>query len=54
MYKMPTIKTQREIDRMSANEYSFFLAHGDEALDKEKMTNDEYDEYLKSNLIFDI
>tara|TARA_B100000161_G_scaffold143365_1_gene101848 strand:+ start:4398 stop:4565 length:168 start_codon:yes stop_codon:yes gene_type:complete len=50
----PVTKKQREIDRMSAKEYSFFLAHGDDALDKEKMTNDEYDEYLKSNLIFDI
>lgn len=51
--KPVTIK-QREIDRMSAKEYSFFLAHGDDALDKEKMNNTEYEEYLKSNLIYDI
>ena len=52
--KKPITIEQREIDRMSADEYSFFLAFGDDALDKKKLSDAEYEEYLASNLIYDI
>lgn len=52
--KKPVTYKQREIDRMSAKEYSFFLAHGDDALDKTKMNEDEYERYLARNLIYDL
>ena len=52
--KKPITIKQREIDRMSADEYSFFLAHGDDALDKKKLNEAEYERYLARNLIYDI
>jgi len=52
--KKPITIEQREIDRMSADEYSFFLAHGDDALDKNKLNEVEYERYLARNLIYDI
>jgi hypothetical protein len=52
--KKPVTYKQREIDRMSADRYSFFLAHGDDALDKTKLNEDEYERYLARNLIYDL
>lgn len=45
--------TQREIEQLSLEEFTCFLAYGNPYI-CESTTNDEYEEYLKSYLMFDL
>jgi|TARA_R100000084_G_C4512526_1_gene83113 hypothetical protein len=45
--------TQREIEQLSPEEYSCLLAYGDAYICK-TTTDEDYEEYLRSHLEFDL
>lgn len=50
---MMTNLTQKEIDELSAEDYSYFLSYG-ELPPTEELNEVEYESYLRSHLLYDL
>ncbi|AGG54504.1 hypothetical protein CYYG_00002 [Cyanophage SS120-1] len=48
-----TVFEQTQLEKMTPEQYSYFLAHGS-LEDYEELNEDEYERYLKSHLIYDL